>query len=51
VETISKAADLTLTPLLVFFGQFAWKTGLTERIREVKEGITMMRTKAAQILK
>jgi hypothetical protein len=30
VNTISKGAELTLTPLIIFFGKVAWATGLTQ---------------------
>lgn len=33
METVAEAADLTLTPLIIFFGEFAWKIGLTPKIR------------------
>ena len=33
VETISEVADLNSSPLIVFFAKFAWKIGLTTRIR------------------
>jgi hypothetical protein len=33
VDTISEASDLTLNPLIAFFGKFAWKIGITPKIR------------------
>lgn len=36
VKTISEAATLGVTPLMVFIGKFAWKFGLTSQIRQCK---------------
>lgn len=33
VKTVSEAATLGVTPLMVFIGKLAWKLGLTSQIR------------------
>jgi hypothetical protein len=48
---MSNAAEISLNPLLLIFGKFAWKMGLTKTIREVKESINIMRTISKCILK
>lgn len=48
---MSNAAEISLNPLLLIFGKFAWKMGLSKTIREVKESIKIMRTISKRILK
>lgn len=48
---MSNAAEISLNPLLLIFGKFAWKMGLSKTIREVKESINIMRTISKRILK
>jgi len=51
MKALSEATDLALDPLIASCGEFAWKSGLTARIRQLNHMIALMRAKAAEIIK